>query len=74
MIKANNEYREARTIMRQWLVHQDQSPSDVIGLPEAVHQHISKRASLVIRRWSTVPTVEVVLQFKLMIITRLYIY
>jgi hypothetical protein len=39
--------------------------SGSIGLPEAVHQVVSKRASLVIHRESTVPTVEVVLQLKL---------
>ena len=37
----------------------------MIGLPEAVHQVVSKGASLVIHRGSTVPTVEVVLQLKL---------
>ena len=34
-------------------------------IPEAVHQVVSKRASLVIHRRSTVPTIEVVLQLKL---------
>ena len=47
----------------QWLVHG--SPSGSIGLPEAVHQVVSKGAILVIHRESTVPTVEVLLQLKL---------
>ena len=43
----------------QWLVHG--SPSGSIGLPEAVHQVVSKGASLVmIHRGSIVLTVEVV--------------
>ena len=47
----------------QWLVHG--SPSGSIGLPEAVHEVVSKGAILVIHRKSTVPTVEVLLQLKL---------
>ena len=47
----------------QWLVHG--SPSGSIGLPEAAHQVVFKRAILVIHRESTVPTVEVVLQLQL---------
>ena len=50
----------------QWLVHG--SPSGSIGLPEAVHQVVSKGAILVIHiRESTMPTVEVevLLQLKL---------
>ena len=54
----------------QWLVHG--SPSGSIGLPEAVHQVVSKGAILVIHRESTVPTVEVLLQLKLS--ARSYIY
>ena len=52
----------------QWLVHG--SPSGSIGLPEAVHQVVSKGAILVIHRESTVPTVEVLLQLKLSAFTR----
>ena len=68
----------------QWLVHG--SPSGSIGLPEAVHQVVSKGVILVIHihiREPTVPTVEVVLQLKLSAFTcrteiahryRIYLY
>jgi len=52
----------------QWLVCG--SPSGSIGLPEAVHQVVSKGAILVIHRESTVPTVEVLLQLKMSAFTR----
>ena len=60
----STEFMISKRVQRstQWLVHG--SPSGSIGLPEAVHQVVSKGAILAIHRESIVPTVEVVLSWR----------